>query len=315
MLRKRFPAVIAAVAVSGGALLALGAAATASRAHQAARPVTIQLYRGEADGAGNVRLASWGSGRAESSKESVLFGDASIKVTTQGLYQGALLEFANPVDLSEALRNPNTFVRMQVRFVGQGSTQNFFDPTGLESMRAAASPFKEMRYVVTMADGSRYEMIRRVDLPPSEDPESYVPISFPVAAVVKKAGAAGRTQLTGDAARLKSLAIFGDNYQQFYIGEIGIITDETDIVISPLDDQIVFRNDTVRFVADAQAGATSLKYSWDFDASDGIQEDAEGRVVYRVFPKAGKFTVTLTVSDMDGLKKPSKVSQELEVSE
>lgn len=315
MLRKRFPAVIAAV--SGG-LLAVGAAHLAlpgaARA-QAARPVTIQLYRGEAEGAGNVRLSSWGSGRAESSKESVLFGDASIKVTTQGLYQGALLEFANPVDISEALRNPNTYVRMQVRFVGAGGTQNFFDPNALETTRAAASPFKQMRYLVTMADGSRYELIRRVDLPQTEDPESYVPISIPIAAIVKKAGAAGKTELTGDAARIKQLAIFGDNYQQFYIGEIGIITDETDIVVSPLDDQIVFRNDTVRFLADAQAGATSLRYSWDFDSSDGIQEDAEGRSVYRVFPKAGKYTITLTVSDVDGLKKPSKVSQELEVSE
>lgn len=296
--------------VASGLCLTTMATTQAARA-QASRPVTISLFRGE--NAGNVQLSSWGSGKAESTKESVLVGDSSIKITTQGLYQGALLNFANPVDLSEALRNPNTYLRMQVRFVG--SSQNVFNPFALETTQAAASPFERMRFLVTMADGSRYELVRPIDLPPTEDPEAYVPIAFPLGAIVKKAGAAGKTELTGDAARIKQLAIFGDKYQQFYIGEMNIITDDTDIQVSPLDDQIVFRNDTVRFIADAQGGATSLKYSWDFDASDGIQEDAEGRTVYRTFPKAGKYTVTLTVSDLDGLKKPTKVSQEIEVSE
>ncbi|MDP2216034.1 MAG: PKD domain-containing protein [Methanolobus sp.] len=41
-------------------------------------------------------------------------------------------------------------------------------------------------------------------------------------------------------------------------------------------------------------------YSWDFDASNGIQSDATGKTVSKVFSKAGKFTVTLTVTDTIG---------------
>jgi PKD repeat protein len=43
-------------------------------------------------------------------------------------------------------------------------------------------------------------------------------------------------------------------------------------------------------------------YSWDFDASNGIQSDVTGKTVSRVFNTAGKFTVTLTVTDTIGQK-------------
>ncbi|RLB37471.1 MAG: hypothetical protein DRH20_07690, partial [Deltaproteobacteria bacterium] len=41
----------------------------------------------------------------------------------------------------------------------------------------------------------------------------------------------------------------------------------------------------------------SLSYSWDFDAADGIGEDAVGAAVNHVYSDAGTYTVTLTVSD------------------
>jgi PKD repeat protein len=43
-------------------------------------------------------------------------------------------------------------------------------------------------------------------------------------------------------------------------------------------------------------------YSWDFDSSNGIQSEATGKAVSRVFKTAGKFTVTLTVTDTSGKK-------------
>jgi len=41
----------------------------------------------------------------------------------------------------------------------------------------------------------------------------------------------------------------------------------------------------------------SLKYSWDFDASDGIQEDSTEKLPTWRYSQVGRFTVTLTVSD------------------
>ncbi|MCD6383490.1 MAG: VCBS repeat-containing protein [Thermoplasmata archaeon] len=45
----------------------------------------------------------------------------------------------------------------------------------------------------------------------------------------------------------------------------------------------------------------SIRYVWDFDASDGFQENAVGQSVYWDFPHAGNFTVTVRVYDSNGL--------------
>ncbi|HDD60500.1 MAG TPA: hypothetical protein ENF69_06130 [Euryarchaeota archaeon] len=45
----------------------------------------------------------------------------------------------------------------------------------------------------------------------------------------------------------------------------------------------------------------SIRYVWDFDASDGFQEQAEGQSVYWDFLRAGNYTVTVRVYDSQGL--------------
>jgi len=297
--------VVAAV----GALLLAGVAWAAQGG-----AVSVPLFSGRLGGDTNVRLGSWGSGRAEEARDRAFVGDTAIKITTQGMYQGARIDFNNAVDLAPAFANPNTYLRMQVRFSGAGSSQGSFDPSSQQTTTVAKAPFNRMRFLMTMADGSQYELVRPIDLPPSEDPDSYVPLAFPLSAVTKGAGSAAKAP-SGEGAKVKSLAIFGDKYQQFYVGEMGIITDETEITLEPVEEQIAFVNDTMTFVGAAEGGATTLKYSWDFDAADGIQEDAVGRVVNHTYRNGGKKTVTLTVSDVDGLKKPQTKSVEMDVNE
>ncbi|MDD5446977.1 MAG: PKD domain-containing protein, partial [Methanocellales archaeon] len=43
-----------------------------------------------------------------------------------------------------------------------------------------------------------------------------------------------------------------------------------------------------------------ISYSWDFDASDGIQSDATGFTASHLYPAFGTYTATLTVSDAAG---------------
>jgi len=43
-----------------------------------------------------------------------------------------------------------------------------------------------------------------------------------------------------------------------------------------------------------------VNYSWDFDASNGIQRDATGMIVTHTFEEQGRYTVTLTISNMRG---------------
>jgi hypothetical protein len=170
-----------------------------------------------------------------------------------------------------------------------------------------------------MADGSRYELVRPIEIPPSDDPDRWVTVAFPLAAITKQAK--GGATPTGDSAKIKQIAIFGDKYQRFYVGEINVIVDQTDINVFPLEDQVFFAQQPTVFTGNAEGGASTLHYSWDFDASDGIQEDAAGRSVVYVFPKSNTETgqktykVTLTVSDFDGIKKPVSTTLEAVVTD
>jgi len=314
--RRRHAALAAAIltgAVATAALLLPGAVAV--RAQDSPKPVSIALFRGDLEQASNVRLGSWGSGRAEKTKDFVLVGDSSILLTTAGFYQGGRLDFANPVDLSGAFANPNTYVRLRLRFNGAGSTQNQFDFNSFQTSSKAASPFERMRFLLTMADGTSYELLRPVEVLPTDDPGGYVNVSFPVLAIRKKnADGTPAAAPSGEGARLQRLVIFGDKYAKFNIGEIDVITDETPIVPAPLDLPPSFAEDAITFTGSAEAGASTLRYSWDFDASDGIQNEAEGRSVTHVYKKEGTYKVTLTISDVDGIKKPVTETATLDVS-
>ncbi len=317
--RRRYSHQGALLVTALGLAAAVTGTAAITTAHAqggaASNRLSIGLFQGDLEQNANVTLGSWGSGRAERSKDNIYVGDSSIRLTTQGLYQGGRLDFKNPIDLSESFRNPNAYVRMRVRFTGNNATQNSYDAGSGETSRRAASPFTNMRFLLTMADGSTHELIRPVSIAPTDDPDAYVPISFPLSALTKKNADGTRGAApTGDAARVKQMAIFGDTYAVFNVGEIGVIVDETEISVQPLDLPPVFANDNISFVALAEGGATTLRYSWDFDASDGIQTDAEGRSIRHAFKKEGKYTVTLTVSDVDGLKKPAVTTTEVEVT-
>lgn len=323
--------------ISVSALVAtICAAATVAFAGQAA-PITIPLFNGQIGDAGNLRLGSWGSGKAEANKDARLVGDTAIRITTQNLFSGARLDFVRPIDLANAFKQNNTYMRFQIRFIGGANAAGAgggialgggsnrggeFDGPGSSGPQGfgggdgsgVVSPFRQMRFLFTMADGTRFEATRDVVVPPTEDPNDYIPLSIPLAALLKKNGDATSAP-TGPGAQLKSVAIFGDRYRQFFLGEITIITDETEISVQPVEEQIAFVNNTLTFVADAEGGASTLKYLWDFDASDGIQDDAEGRVVNKTFSRAGTFKMTLTVVDADDLKRPATTSVELSVAE
>ncbi|MBC8136777.1 MAG: PKD domain-containing protein [Fibrella sp.] len=310
-------AVVALAAVTVGV-------ATVAGARQAV--FSVPLYRGVQD---SLDLGSWGSGSAQEVDKPVLVGSRAIRITTQGLYQGGRLTFRQPVDLAPAFANPKTYVRMQARFDtsqvgsvgrmgpgGGGPPEGFGGAGGfggVETARFAASPFDRMRFVLTMADGTQYEMIRPVVVPPSEDPDSYVPLSFPIKAILKKGDGTTAAVPAGEGAKVKEIAIFGDKYQQFIIGEIEVVTDDTEISAASLEEPIVYTEDSITFSGSAEGGASTLRYSWDFDSSDGIQEDAIGRTISHVFKSAGKRTVTLTVSDEDGIKQSDQKSVSFDV--
>lgn len=61
-------------------------------------------------------------------------------------------------------------------------------------------------------------------------------------------------------------------------------------------DRIAYPNEHVLFDGSLSIG-NIINYSWDFDASDGIQVDSEGGKVEHIYDVEGVYTVTLMVSD------------------
>lgn len=348
---------VLAGALAGGLLLSAGIVATAARGQDDVR-LSMVLFRGDTS---NLSLGSWGSGTLEATKEAVAEGNFGLKVTTHGMYQGGRMDFRTPVDLAPALSNSKAYLRILVRFIGGSSTGSGFgggnfggadegagrgfpgsggssgggrfqggppggfpgSPGGFGGFGGGSSsdtgiPFQNMRFLLTMMDGSQVELVRQVESAAKDDANQWDRITIPFATIVKKMGGKAAT---GDGAKLKSIAFFGDKFGQFYIGEVNVAADETEISIAPLEDQIFFAQQPTLFVGSAEGGSSTLKYSWDFDASDGIQEDATGRVAQHTFPKSGssngqkEYVVTLTVIDVDGLKKEARTTLKADVSD
>ncbi|MCW5943759.1 MAG: PKD domain-containing protein [Fimbriimonadaceae bacterium] len=104
---------------------------------------------------------------------------------------------------------------------------------------------------------------------------------------------------------VKDITFSGDAASTVYLGELRVLSDETPISGEPnRREWNLALGDEIELYGVGFGGSSALQYSWDFDSSDGVSEDAIGQVVRRKFRKPGTFTVTLTISDVYGLKQP-----------
>jgi hypothetical protein len=166
----------------------------------------------------------------------------------------------------------------------------------------AVPPFKMLRVILTTTDGMKSE--------------AYVPTTTSVSAgergwrsvAVPLQGISGfdKTNKT-----IKEVAFSADATTTFYVGDLRIVVDTTPIRadITPRSFNRELGAELI-FSARGDGGSSVLKYTWDFDDTDGSDEhvDAEGQFVKRRFRKAGTYTITLTVQDYFGLKEKIKTS-------
>jgi hypothetical protein len=334
-----------------GVSLALAAVVLGGTVSVVAAP-SVALYRGEPSAAGGLQLGAWGSGEAVDTSGEAYSGSHSIKLTTDGYYAGGRIVFREPVDLTPQFTDPQTFLEMTVKFLpGQirnrtGAASDYtgggpagytgygapggapggppagypgaaggapglggLDPSLDPSAALLITPDTQRLRVVLVFDGGvavaeDHPLIRF----PTSEP-SWVRVAIPF------------TQFKGAPRmaryRLREMRVFGDATDTFFIGQISTITDNEPISVEPLEEQVVSVNDRIEFVGVAEGGIAGLKYSWDFDKSDGIQEDAIGARVFHTYrratPENRPYTVTLTVSDISGAKSPSSVEATVEV--
>ncbi len=130
-------------------------------------------------------------------------------------------------------------------------------------------------------------------------------VSIPVKAI---------TGLSADDAKIKEIRLFGDAPATLWLGQARIGVDATPITVQPVNEKVIPKNARETFIGNATGGYSALKYSWDFDASDGIQDEAQGRAVTHAYYKSGDFVATLTVSDLYGIKPPAKTTFRVHVT-
>ncbi|MHB1462158.1 MAG: PKD domain-containing protein [Armatimonadota bacterium] len=129
--------------------------------------------------------------------------------------------------------------------------------------------------------------------------------------------------------QLKELRIAGDTQDTFYLGSVTGATDDNPLRADTirinedlqvlLDDeqadmQSLVARKNVWLTANIAASMIPVKVTWDIDNRDGLQTDAEGIYAQLKFPEPGKYTVTLTLTDVAGVKKPFVLTRVIEVN-
>ncbi len=277
-----------------------------------ARP--LEIYSGQSASAAGIKLGSWGSGSASDVSEKSYAGPASIKVVTQGLFKGGYIEFSEPIQLvpeeldkSEYLQFTLNYTAVTALTAGAGATY-----TPLPGMAQAFPGVPQTDY---MGEETSFRpKVTRIRLLLQDSQGVTIEVLQPVTTFRTDGSGWGKTSIPLAALKwpsnpkdfkLKRLVFCTDVPDTIYIGEIKIISDNTPITADAGEEQVVAARDIVTLRANAEGGASTLEYFWDFDKSDGIQEDAIGEIVTAQYNKRGEYTVTLTVKDYYGLKEPA----------
>lgn len=288
--------IVVAVALSASCVYA-----DASSAHE------VYIYRGDDPSSDGIELNGWGSGKAVKSKDKILTGGWSIKVTTQGLYSGGRLDFAQPVTLYSGGIDKNRYVQFSLFFPDTKVVNPAAGTLAAYDIEPYTIPLAtRMRFVFVSDTGAMVSAEQPIN--PLDPDDNWVRVAVPLAKF-KEAG-------DNSEFRMKRLLIFADQPKtDIYVGEINVVTDDSPIRVDSLDSQTVVVMDEIFMTAKADAGVSSLKYSWDFDSSDGIQAESTDIISRKIYKKGGNYTVTLTVSDTDGIKDPVKVTTTVEVTD
>jgi len=290
-------------------LVALAALASAVGVSADSGDREVYIFKGTPLAQSGISVGSWGSGKAVDSADStrVLTGGRSIKITTQGLYSGGRIDFAQPVALFTEGIDSTRYIVFSFFF----DAVDTIDPAAGSAYSYEIEPYKmpKARIVRFVFISDKGEMLAAEEPTNPLDPDvNWCRVAVPIA----------KFKALGDIKefRLSRLLIFTDLATTLYLGEVKMVTDTEPIKVQPLSDQtIVVYVDEVMFLAEATGGVSSLQYSWDFDASNGIQQETTGKVGRYVYTRGGDFTVTLTVSDADNIKPPVTVTAKVSVTD
>ncbi|HXH61839.1 MAG TPA: PKD domain-containing protein [Fimbriimonadaceae bacterium] len=258
-----------------------------------------------------ITVTPWGSGTIAETTETANKGSASIRVSSRNFYQGGTLTFTKGFDLSKEAGDKSNLLVFSIHaptnetvIKGGGKSAGTTSGPGGGTTGAGQTNSPEfeikalmtkVRCVIITTDDKRTEVY--LDLSNAiSNSAGWKTVGVPLVSI---------PGFTDSNKTIKSIAFSGDTIATFYIGSIRILNDTTPLYVEPtVHEMNLALGDTVTLSAIGSGGSSQLKYTWDFDASDGVDVDADGQVVKRTFRKPGDYTITVTVHDVFGLKKP-----------
>jgi hypothetical protein len=280
-----------------------------------------------------ISLKPWGSGTIAETNEMAFEGTTSIRVSSRNFFQGGIMVFENPVDLSvPASQKPNMLMitvqsaTSETTFGGNagggggrpglggssagggGGAAGGIDTGGgggaagggaagggTAQVATLDATLSKVRAVITTTDGKKSEVY--IDLMSAiPNARGWKAVGVPLMSIP----GFDRTNKT-----IKAIAFSGDTIGTFYIGELKVLNDTTPLYVEPtVREANLALGDELSITAIGSGGASQLRYTWDFDAGNGVDVDAEGMTIKRRFRAPGEYTITLTVHDKFGLKQP-----------
>jgi hypothetical protein len=285
---------------------------------------SVVVFSGSPSRIEGFTVGDWGSGTSVFTSEMKYNDKQSLKITTKDLGEGARIDIKDPVDLTKAFANPNSFLQLALNFgspsagrsllsgnsvghnggmgMGRGMGMGMGMGTGMGRTSGPGGQVKNTRpnYIRLMLVLSSGEMLeaRAPVAAFGGAATGWMNVNFPLP-ILKK-------NLNIEHYLVKRVIVSGDGNGSFYLGEIHTIEDSSSLKAYGGESREVSRLDTVKFEATQNSSATPVRYTWDFgESKTGLCEDAVGRTVQHKFRTKGDYTVTLTVSDFFGLKAPA----------
>ncbi len=265
-----------------------------------------------------ISLKGWGNGLIAESTDRAVEGGNSIRISSRNFFQGGVINFEKPINVAEASSSKENLLHLNIGVpdstttrgpAGGGSSEagggirggvGLGGGGGIRGGAAAGgttqeNTLKTVRIVIATSDGKRSEGYLDLSTVPSNG-EGWKSVGIPLQAI---SGFAASNKI------ISSISVSSDAIATFYVGSIKILNDRTPVFAEPnVREMNLAFGDEVTFTASGSAGSTPIRYSWDFDSRDGIQSDAEGPSIAHRFRKPGEFEVTLTATDIYGLKAP-----------
>jgi hypothetical protein len=104
---------------------------------------------------------------------------------------------------------------------------------------------------------------------------------------------------------VRAVGVFSDESDVFYLGRVRLLVDRRPIELSIEAVPLMARPDEViEFSVSWRGGAIDPRATWDFDETDGIQQEAVGVKTSYLYKEPGDYMVTCSVSDRDGVRSP-----------